>query len=190
MHGVLTAFASVDTGRLALVGPDPSGIPDDVEQAHWFATCHRLWTDLPAATRSRVRLICLPMTDLDHNAALVNAAQRTAAVVTQKSIAEGFGLTVTEAMWKSRPVVASAVGGLNIQLNHGVNGLLLNDPTDLTGFAQLLTAVLDHTVDGHALGIAAHATVRARYLPDWDLVGVADLLSISAVGLPAEHRGE
>ena len=51
------------------------------------------------------------MDDLEENAAIVNAIQRRADVVLQKSLAEGFGLTVAEAMWKARPVVASRIGG-------------------------------------------------------------------------------
>jgi trehalose synthase len=70
------------------------------------------------------------MEDLDENAVMVNALQRHARVVVQKSIAEGFGLTVTEAMWKSRPVVASSVGGIGEQIVDGKSGILLDDPRD------------------------------------------------------------
>ncbi len=51
----------------------------------------------------------------------------------QKSLAEGFGLTVAEAMWKARPVVASRAGGIQDQIVDGVTGLLLDDPRDLAG---------------------------------------------------------
>ena len=76
--------------------------------------------ELPHAARSRVHLACMPMADPDENAAIVNALQRHASVVVQKSLAEGFGLTVTEAMWKRKPVVASAVGGIVDQIEDGV----------------------------------------------------------------------
>ena len=59
-----------------------------------------------------MHLVSLPTVDVDENAAIVNALQRHATVIVQKSLHEGFGLTVTEAMWKTRPVVASAVGGI------------------------------------------------------------------------------
>ena len=68
------------------------------------------------------------MLDRDENAAMVNALQRHAAVVVQKSLAEGFGLTVAEAMWKSRPVIGSAVGGIEEQIIDGESGLLLAPP--------------------------------------------------------------
>ena len=63
------------------------------------------------------------MDDPVENAIVINALQRHAAVVVQKSLAEGFGLTVAEAMWKSRPVVATAVGGIVDQVIHGETGL-------------------------------------------------------------------
>jgi trehalose synthase len=62
---------------------------------------------LPRAARDRVHLACLPMEDLEENAAMVNALQRRADVIVQESLAEGFALTVAEAMWKARPVLAS-----------------------------------------------------------------------------------
>ena len=71
------------------------------------------------------------MDDVEENAAIVNAIQRRADVVVQKSLAEGFGLTVAEAMWKARPVVASRVGGIQDQIVDGESGLLIDDPTDL-----------------------------------------------------------
>ena len=72
------------------------------------------------------------MDDAEENAAIVNAIQRRAAVVVQKSLAEGFGLTVTEAMWKGRPLVVSRVGGIQDQIVDGVDGLTV-DPRDLAG---------------------------------------------------------
>ena len=64
------------------------------------------------------------MDDVDENASIVNALQRQASVVVQKSLAEGFGLTVAEAMWKERAVVASRVGGIQDQIVDGVSGFL------------------------------------------------------------------
>ena len=56
-------------------------------------------------------LASIPMDDPDENATIVNALQREAAVISQKSQAEGFGLAVAEAIWEAKPVVASGVGG-------------------------------------------------------------------------------
>ena len=73
------------------------------------------------------------MDDSDENAAIVNALQRRAEIVVQKSIAEGFGLTVAEAMWKRRPVIGTRVGGIQDQIVDGESGLLIDDPHDLAG---------------------------------------------------------
>src|SRR5258708_13856528 len=82
------------------------------------------------------------MNDGEENAAMVNALQRRASVVVQKSIAEGFGLTVAEAMWKGRPVVASRIGGIQSQIADGDTGLLLDDPRDLEAFGAAITRLL------------------------------------------------
>ena len=114
MAGVLKGFAAEVAGRdgvrLALVGPDVEAVSDDPEGARVLNECVTLWESLPQHVRSTIRIIALPMDDLELNALMVNAIQRHATVVVQKSLEEGFGLTVAEAMWKSRPVVASAVG--------------------------------------------------------------------------------
>ena len=97
-----------------------------------FAEAEAAWHDLPPDVRRRVHLALLPMEDADENAVIVNALQRRADVVAQKSLAEGFGLTVAEAMWKARPVVATRVGGIRDQIEDGRTGWLV-DPLDLRG---------------------------------------------------------
>ena len=104
--------------------------------------------------RDRVHLVSLPMDDPAENAAMVNALQRRATVVVQKSLAEGFGLTVAEAMWKGRPVVASRVGGIQDQIRDGETGLLV-DPDDLEGFADAVVDLLDHPRRRRAWGRGA-----------------------------------
>jgi trehalose synthase len=104
------------------------------------------------------------MEDVEENAAIVNALQRHAHVVVQKSLAEGFGLTVAEAMWKQRPVVASRIGGIRDQIEHGRSGLLLPDPRDLE---QAGSAISDLLADGeraNGLGIAAQRRVQQQFL--------------------------
>jgi trehalose synthase len=177
MHGVLAAFAQSDTdGFLALVGPDPGAIADDVEQQAWFDECVRTLDALPSRRRERVALVCLPMADLDENALLVNAIQRASDVVLQKSLAEGFGLTVAEAMWKSRVVLASAVGGIREQITHGHDGLLAADPLDRSAFAGLLESAVDSRVPAGRMGARAHEKVRRDFLTDREVVTTAALL--------------
>jgi trehalose synthase len=69
---------------------------------------------------SDIHILLLPQNDLE-----VNALQMASTVIMQKSIREGFGLTVAEALWKGKPVVASAVGGIPLQITHKYSGLLV-----------------------------------------------------------------
>ena len=102
---------------------------------------------------------CLPMDDPDENAVMVNALQRRADVVVQKSLAEGFGLTVAEAMWKGRPVVASRVGGIQDQIEDGTTGFLV-DPGDLRAFGERASALLADPHAAERMGQAAQTRVR------------------------------
>ena len=161
--------------HLLLAGPDVAGVADDPEGAEVLEECRGLWGALPARARRRVHLACLPMDDVDENAHLVNALQRRAAVVVQKSLVEGFGLTVTEPMWKAKPVLASAVGGIQDQIVHGESGVLLQDPQDLDTFAALLVDLLVDEEYARLLGTGARARVRDLFLGDRHLTQYVDL---------------
>jgi trehalose synthase len=104
------------------------------------------------------------MADPDENALIVNALQRHATVIAQKSLAEGFGLTVAEAMWKARPVVASRVGGIQDQIVDGESGLLLDDPHDLAAFGDAVTGLLASPAQAARIGRNAQERVRDRFL--------------------------
>ena len=117
------------------------------------------------------------MVDLEENAAIVNALQRRATIVVQKSLKEGFGLTVTEAMWKARPVLASAIGGIRDQIEHGVNGMLLDDPRDLEAFSAMLAELLGDPVWAGEIGAAARERVRSSFLEDRHTLQYVALLS-------------
>ena len=127
----------------------------------------------------------LPMDDDEENAALVNALQRHAAVIVQKSLQEGFGLTVTEAMWKRRPVVASAVGGIQDQIRDGVDGLLVHDPSDLGEFAGALRQVLADDALAQRLGDAGYRRVQ-RPLSERERAGALGQAG-AASGLTTSH---
>ena len=75
-------------------------------------------------TAPRILLVTLPLDDIDENAAMVDALQRHATVIAQKSLAEGFGLTVSEGMWRARPVIGSAFGAAARLLLGVVRGLV------------------------------------------------------------------
>jgi trehalose synthase len=167
MAGVLRSFVDADVpgSYLTLAGPQVDGVADDPEAAEVLAACRREWSRLPDPVRARIQLLCLPMADRRQNALLVNALQQHATVVVQKSIAEGFGLTATEAMWKSRPVLAGAVGGLRVQVVPEESGLLL-DPARPTGAAEAIARVLADRRLAQRLGTAARSRVHDHYLPD------------------------
>lgn len=177
MRGVMRGFAryaaSADSGYLALVGPSVAEVADDPEGAAEFSECLLHWRALPARIRGRVMLVTLPLEDPNENAAMVNALQRHASVIVQKSIAEGFGLTVAEGMWKARPVIGSAVGGIIDQIADGA-GILLPDPHDLGEFAAAVRRVLDNPDEAEQMGKAAHAHIAEHYVGDLHLRRYAD----------------
>ncbi|MFC1637223.1 glycosyltransferase, partial [Planctomycetota bacterium] len=95
--------------------------------------------------------------------ALVNSIQKFSNVVIQKSTKEGFCLSVTEALWKETPVVASNVGGIPVQIEDGENGFLL-DPYDTEGFAERIVHLLKKPDVAKGMGEKARETVREKFL--------------------------
>ena len=179
MAGVMRGFADHVVpgggGYLVLAGPAVSEVADDPEGAAVYGECLLQWHDLPPAARARILLVTLPLDDIDENAAMVNALQRYATVIAQKSLAEGFGLTVSEGMWKGRPVIGSAVGGIIDQIADGT-GILLPDPADLKAFGQAVRLLFADRAKAAQLGLAAHDYVRENYLGDIHLMRYAKLL--------------
>jgi trehalose synthase len=166
--GVLEGFVGgvVNTcdAHLMLAGPSVAEVADDPEGAEVYEEVKRAFEGLDGEVQELVHLVCLPMDDADENAAMVNALQRRANVVVQKSLAEGFGLTVAEAMWKARPVVASKIGGIQDQIEDGVSGILLEDPTDRDGFAGAVCRLLSDRDLAGRMGAAARARVQRDFL--------------------------
>ena len=185
MPGVMRAFLGnpdvVAAAHLVLAGPTVEAVGDDPEGVEVLRSCVRLWESLDPVERARVHLAALPMDDVDENAHIVNALQRAAAVVVQKSLQEGFGMTVTEAMWKSRPVIASAVGGIQDQIEDGLSGLLLADPSDLAGAGQLMARLLTDDALAARLGAGARERVYQQFLPDRHLLQYERLLAAMAL---------
>ena len=126
------------------------------------------------------------MSDPDENAVIVNALQRHASVVVQKSLAEGFGLTVTEAMYKGTPVVASAVGGIVDQVDDGRTGLLVRNPLDLEEFGGAVNRLLNDSALAADLGAAGRQSVIDQFLPDTSLRQWQALL-VAILNGSAEH---
>jgi trehalose synthase len=160
-QGVIGAFRiarkEVDC-TLVLVG---NVATDDPEGQEVFST-------LCSQAEERIRILSV------QDSALVNALQRRAAVVLQKSIREGFGLTVTEAMWKGTAVIGGNVGGIKHQIEHGVNGCLVDNVDEA---AACIVMLLKDRKMRERMGQQARESVRQRFLmtrlmEDWlDLIG-------------------
>ncbi len=176
--GVLEAFRDGIAGRtdahLVLAGPATAAVSDDPEGLEVLSEVARRRAACPPDLCDRIHLFSLPMEDVEENAAIVNALQRRADVIVQKSLAEGFGLTVAEAMWKARPVVASRVGGIREQIDEGETGVLV-DPHDLAGFNDAVVGVLGNTVAAGDMGLRARESVRERFLGPSHLRKYVDL---------------
>jgi trehalose synthase len=179
--GVLRGFAGALAGErdvhLLLVGPSVTAVADDPEGAGVLAEVIAARDELTPELRGRTRLACLPMDDVQENAAMVNAIQRRSDVVVQKSLAEGFGLTVAEAMWKSRPVIASGRGGIQDQIIDGETGVLLADPEDLEAYGEALRALVGDAGLRERLGVAARARVEGEFLGTRHLLQYLELLT-------------
>ncbi|MCX5380536.1 glycosyltransferase [Streptomyces sp. NBC_00091] len=127
-----------------------------------------------------MHLVQVPTDNPSEHALTVNAIQRRSAVVIQKSLAEGFGLTVSEAAWKGRPVVAAPVGGIREQVEHGTTGLLLSDPHDLRGLGEAVNRLLADPDYAQELGRNGHRRVLRRFLTDSSVLSFARVLSDTA----------
>ena len=175
--GVLRAFcehmAETDA-HLVLAGPSTAAVADDPEGGEVLDDVLAARGQYSRSASDRVHVVSLPMVDPEENAAIVNALQRNATIVVQKSLAEGFGLTVAEAMWKGRPVVASRIGGIQDQIVDDENGVLV-DPLDLDGLGRILRDLLGDADRAEALGRRAREQVRAAFLGPRALAQYVDL---------------
>jgi trehalose synthase len=181
-EGVIRGFAehasAHETGaHLIYAGPAVDDVSDDPEGAEVLKQALELRDSLDEEARRHVHLVCLPLDDAEENAVIVNALQRNASVVVQKSIAEGFGLTVAEAMWKGRPIVATAVGGIQDQVVDGETGVLLSDARDLDAYGDAVRGLLEDPERARRMGEAAKTRVRDEFLGARSLLDYLNLIS-------------
>ena len=158
--GVIQAYRMVrrrDDCRLVLVG---GSADDDPEGAEVLREVHEAAGDDPDIT-----ILNIPP-DSDRE---INALQRAATIVLQKSVREGFGLTVTEGLWKGRPVIAGAVGGITTQVFDHHTGFLVHS---VEGAAYRIRYLLNRSGLGDRMGaegreLVRHHFVLTRHLRDW-----------------------
>ena len=103
----------------------------------------------------------------------INALQRAADIVLQKSIKEGFGLTVTEAMWKAKPVIGGNVGGIKLQVHNWHNGFLVNTPE---GAAHRIRYLLQNQKKAHEMGHKGREFTREHFLNTRQLLNYLTLV--------------
>jgi len=162
---------------------DPQGVIDAFNLARQEVPCRlvllgNVATDDPEGPEVYEALLS-QQTDMllimsQQDGALVNALQRKAAVVLQKSLREGFGLTVSEAMWKGTPVIGGNVGGIKLQIEDGVSGFLVSSVEQAA--SRIVTLLKDPEM-GREMGAKAKEVVRQQFLLSRYLEQYLDLFS-------------
>ncbi|MFH1369061.1 MAG: glycosyltransferase [Elusimicrobiota bacterium] len=149
--GVIEAYKLVKKYvdcRLVLAGGGASDDPEGVAVLNEVRE--------KASNDGDIHILLLPQNDI-----VVNALQRSADVIVQKSLKEGFGLTVSEALWKGKPVVASNVGGIPLQITHKYSGMLTYS---IEGTAFAFKQLLNHPKYAKRLGENGREQIRNNYL--------------------------
>ena len=150
--GVIKAYRSVKKYNDCILVLAGSPATDDPEGEEVLQEVRNYASDDPD-----IHILLLPaFSDL-----AINALQRAATVILQKSVKEGFGLTVSEAMWKGKPVIGGATGGIPLQIIHGVNGFLVHS---VQGAAFRIRQLLNDRELGDAMGVKAREYVRTNFL--------------------------
>lgn len=168
---------------------DPEGVLQVYKRVKSQADCRMIFVynmsaDDPEGERIYTRMVETAKPQLERgdvlfvrgdDPILVNVIQRTSKVVLQKSTREGFGLVITEAMWKGRPVVASNVGGIPTQIVDGESGFLV-DPYDFDGVAETVVRLLENDSLADEIGSNARERVREHFLITRHMSDYLDLM--------------
>jgi trehalose synthase len=174
-HGVIDAFCMAAKELPAMLVLAGNSAADDPEGP-------AMYESICACSSERIMVIAAD------DPLLVNALQRRAAVVLQKSLREGFGLTVSEAMWKGRAVIGGEVGGIRRQIEHGRSGFLVKD---VEAAARHIRVLLGDAKLRRNMGRRAHERVRrhflmTRLLEDWLDAIASQALTTAKESLPRE----
>ncbi|MBN1497281.1 MAG: glycosyltransferase [Spirochaetes bacterium] len=162
--------------RLVLAGPDPRAIADDPEGMQVLNQIRERYMSLDPGLRSDIAIILLPMESHKENALIVNALQRCAHIIVQNSLQEGFGLSVTEAMWKRKAVLGTHACGIRQQIRDGRDGLLVLKPEDPDEIADKLSQLLNNSVACYNMGRSAQRRVYDEFLIFRQISGYLRLL--------------
>eukprot|EP01083_Nonionella_stella_P061145 159423_1 len=153
---------------LVLVGPDTKFVADDPEGIKVFNDLRDFYVKLgktDKAIQDQIYIISAPMDNTAQNALIINALQRLSSIVIQNSIMEGFGLTVTEGLYKGTPIIASNVGGIKTQVFDQQNGVSIQNPRDYKSVAKAINTMVAGGKDQmKKYGIEGKKTVINKYL--------------------------
>lgn len=158
------ARCRVRDARLLLCGPDPDYVSDDPEGKEVLEELTSFYHSLPEDIQEDIIICKLPMESVKENALIVNAIQRSSYLICQTSIQEGFGLTATEAMWKTTPVIASNACGLRHQVRHDIDGLIVRHPERKEEIAKALAYLLGEPKLVEEMGFVAQKRVVDQFL--------------------------
>src|SRR5215469_4685635 len=150
--------------RLVLAGPDPNSVQDDPEAREELELVSRDYCALAPVFQKDIAVLALPMDSRKNNELMINAIQRCATVVVQNSVREGFGLTVTEGMWKAKPVLGTEACGIRQQIRDGIDGRLVRNPEDPAEIAYRLEEMLSDNLERDRLGRNAQKRVYTEFL--------------------------
>lgn len=151
--------------RLVLAGPEAAGVTDDPEGARVLDELCTQYLALEPAMQADIALITLPMHAPLENALMVNALQRVSSIIVQNSLREGFGLTITEALWKRIPVLSNSHAcGARVQVRDDYDGRLIHDPENSDELCDALVDMLSAADRADRWGQNGQHHVHARFL--------------------------
>lgn len=150
--------------QLVLAGPDPAFIEDDPEGKEVLSELIEYYLSINPSIQPYISILKLPMSSRKNNELIVNALQRVATIVVQNSLKEGFGLTVTEAMWKIKPVIGTQACGIRHQIRDNLDGLLIEDPSNKEEIASKINYALSHPKEREVFGYYAQKRVIENFL--------------------------
>jgi trehalose synthase len=150
--------------QLVLAGPDPDFVDDDPEGQDVLRELTHHYLSLHHSIQSHIAILKLPMYFRKDNEVIVNALQRIATIVVQNSLKEGFGLTVTEALWKIKPVIGTYAYGIKQQIQHNLNGILIQDPFNKEEIASKLNYALAKPKEREVWGYRGQKKVIENFL--------------------------
>lgn len=177
MSGVAAAFGVVAMHDARFHGVLAGTAAQSTNEQRQLADCLQVVEALPNHIRNRLHVWTVSDSGSQAHDTAIQLLQSAADIAVQKSVQEGFGLTVTEAMLKAKPVIASRVGGIPTQITQDDNGLLLDDPADTSACANALLRLCENPEHRAQLGTRARRDALDRFGVDQQVLRLANLLT-------------